>query len=105
MLILKVLFIRLLCDLRRLEYKYSKLVESAGGRDGELPGVESCGMEEGEEEESVHFADSKGPRLLQKIRLKISGIKNKVKMRAAFQNMASYLSFESELSKKRVLHE
>ncbi|XP_076469611.1 endosome/lysosome-associated apoptosis and autophagy regulator family member 2-like isoform X2 [Babylonia areolata] len=62
---------------KKLEYKYCKLVESSGGRDGELPGVESCGMEEGEEDESVHFADHKGPRLLQKIRLKISGIKNK----------------------------
>jgi hypothetical protein len=61
----------------RLEYKYCKLVESAGGREGELPGVESCAMEEGEEED-VHFADQGGPKLLQKIRLKISSIKNKV---------------------------
>ncbi|KAK7486715.1 hypothetical protein BaRGS_00021999, partial [Batillaria attramentaria] len=65
---------------KKLEYKYSKLVESAGGRDGELPGVESCGMEEGEEDDAVHFADSAGPRLLQKIRLKISGVKNKFTM-------------------------
>ncbi|XP_070192640.1 endosome/lysosome-associated apoptosis and autophagy regulator family member 2-like isoform X3 [Littorina saxatilis] len=65
---------------KKLEYKYCKLVESAGGRDGELPGVESCGMEEGEEDESVHFSDSKGPKLLQKIRLKISGVKNKFTM-------------------------
>ena len=68
------------CVLTRLEYKYSKLVESAGGRDGELPGVETCGMEEGEEDEAIHFADSKGPRLLQKLRQKIGGGKNKVRM-------------------------
>lgn len=65
---------------KKLAYKYSKLVESAGGRDGELPGVESCGMEEGEEDDAVHFADNSGPRLLQKIRLKISGVKNKFTM-------------------------
>ena len=38
-------------------------------------------MEEGEEEEAVHFSDSKGPRLLQKIRLKISGVRNKVRQK------------------------
>ena len=38
-------------------------------------------MEEGEEDESVHFSESKGPRLLQKIRLKISGVRNKVRQR------------------------
>ncbi|KAL8583433.1 hypothetical protein ACOMHN_057889 [Nucella lapillus] len=65
---------------KKLEYKYCKLVESSGGRDGELPGVESCGMEEGEEDESIHFSDRKGPKLLQKIRLKISGLKNKFTM-------------------------
>ncbi|VDM37826.1 unnamed protein product [Toxocara canis] len=40
---------------RRLEYKYMKLVESKGTPNGlELPGAESCGIEDGEDDEEVH---------------------------------------------------
>lgn len=35
----------------RLEYKYTKLIESTGGRDGELPGVDTCALDDGEEDE------------------------------------------------------
>ncbi|XP_046342668.1 endosome/lysosome-associated apoptosis and autophagy regulator family member 2-like isoform X1 [Haliotis rufescens] len=55
---------------KRLEYKYMKLVETAGGRDGELPGVESCGLEE-DDEEAVHFPD-KNTSIFQKIKNKIT---------------------------------
>lgn len=36
---------------RKLEYKYTKLIESTGGRDGELPGVDTCALDDGEEDE------------------------------------------------------
>lgn len=41
---------------KKLEYRYSKLVETAGGQDGEMemPAAETCGMEDGEED--VHFS-------------------------------------------------
>ncbi|KAL3852290.1 hypothetical protein ACJMK2_015952 [Sinanodonta woodiana] len=38
---------------RKLEYRYSKLVESSGGKDGELPGVDSCALEEDEEDDQL----------------------------------------------------
>ncbi|XP_076447212.1 endosome/lysosome-associated apoptosis and autophagy regulator family member 2-like [Babylonia areolata] len=76
-LILIILLIYCWSRNRKLEYKYSKLVETAGGQDGELPGVETCGMEEGEEEDAVHFTNSKGPRLLQKMRQKMRRSRSK----------------------------
>ncbi|GFO06316.1 upf0577 protein kiaa1324-like homolog isoform x2, partial [Plakobranchus ocellatus] len=41
---------------KKLEYRYSKLVETAGGQDGEMemPAAETCGMEDGEED--IHFS-------------------------------------------------
>ncbi|ESP03535.1 hypothetical protein LOTGIDRAFT_81462, partial [Lottia gigantea] len=39
---------------KKLEYRYMKLVETAGGKDGELPAAESCGLDEGEDEDTVH---------------------------------------------------
>ncbi|ESN92242.1 hypothetical protein HELRODRAFT_115999 [Helobdella robusta] len=50
---------------RKLQYKYMKLVESSShARDGmELPGVDSCGIDEGEEEEqfdAIEFKSAAG---------------------------------------------
>ncbi|VDK47514.1 unnamed protein product [Anisakis simplex] len=40
---------------KRLEYKYMRLVESKGTSNGlELPGAESCGIEDGDDDEEVH---------------------------------------------------
>ncbi|XP_064604934.1 endosome/lysosome-associated apoptosis and autophagy regulator family member 2-like isoform X3 [Liolophura sinensis] len=64
---------------RKLEYKYMKLVgqENSTGKYGEmeLPGVDSCGLDEGEEEQfdAVHFKESKGKQLFNKLKLKIGG--------------------------------
>uniref|UniRef100_A0A0B7AI94 MRH domain-containing protein n=1 Tax=Arion vulgaris TaxID=1028688 RepID=A0A0B7AI94_9EUPU len=41
---------------KKLEYKYMKLVETAGGQDGEMPAADTCGMED--DEEDVHFAEA-----------------------------------------------
>lgn len=35
----------------RLNYKYSRLIDSSQSRDGELPAADVCAFEEGEEEE------------------------------------------------------
>ncbi|XP_077995582.1 endosome/lysosome-associated apoptosis and autophagy regulator family member 2-like [Glandiceps talaboti] len=43
---------------RKLEYKYQRLVQSASGKDGELPTVDSCAVEDGDEDEVV-FNDGK----------------------------------------------
>ncbi|XP_059150434.1 endosome/lysosome-associated apoptosis and autophagy regulator family member 2-like isoform X2 [Physella acuta] len=55
---------------KKLEYKYMKLVETAGGHDGELPAAETCGMED--DEEDVHFVDHKSISFLGKIKEKFS---------------------------------
>ncbi|XP_072181898.1 endosome/lysosome-associated apoptosis and autophagy regulator family member 2-like [Diadema setosum] len=41
---------------KKLEYKYQKLVSSASG---ELPAADSCAIQEGEDEDEVHFEDGK----------------------------------------------
>ncbi|XP_042895596.1 endosome/lysosome-associated apoptosis and autophagy regulator family member 2 isoform X1 [Parasteatoda tepidariorum] len=48
---------------RKLEFKYMKLIQSSSSKDGELPAVESCGIEGDEEEQSVgvEFSDEKKP--------------------------------------------
>ncbi|XP_041348506.1 endosome/lysosome-associated apoptosis and autophagy regulator family member 2-like isoform X2 [Gigantopelta aegis] len=56
---------------KKLEYKYSKLIENSGGKDGELPGAESCGLDEGDEEESVQFQEG-GRSFFQKLKSKIA---------------------------------
>lgn len=54
-----------------------KLVETAGGQDGELPAVETCGMED--DEEDVHFSDpGTSSSFLDRVREKFSSRRNKV---------------------------
>lgn len=36
-----------------------KLIESASGRDGELPGVETCALDDGEEDDQFDAIDFK----------------------------------------------
>ncbi|XP_035825827.1 endosome/lysosome-associated apoptosis and autophagy regulator family member 2 [Aplysia californica] len=63
---------------KKLEYKYMKLVETAGGHDGELPAADTCGMED-EDEDDVHFADERtGASFFSKIREKF-GSSNRMK--------------------------
>ena len=53
----------------RLEYKYSKLV--APNKDGELPGVDTCALDDDEDEEqfdSVQFSENKGRKFFNKIK-------------------------------------
>lgn len=38
----------------RLTYKYSRLVDEAHYKDGELPASEKCTLDEGEEEDEVY---------------------------------------------------
>lgn len=54
-----------------------KLVETAGGQEGEMPAADTCGMED--DEEDVHFAEP-GPSasFLGKIRNKLSSKRMKV---------------------------
>jgi len=55
---------------KKLEYKYSKLMQG-GNKDGELPEVETCALDDGEDEEqfdAVHFKESKRNRLMNKLR-------------------------------------
>ncbi|XP_055882863.1 endosome/lysosome-associated apoptosis and autophagy regulator family member 2-like isoform X1 [Biomphalaria glabrata] len=54
-LILLILLIYCWSRNKKLEYKYMKLVETAGGHDGEMPAADTCGMED--DEEDVHFAE------------------------------------------------
>ncbi|XP_050414359.1 endosome/lysosome-associated apoptosis and autophagy regulator family member 2 isoform X2 [Patella vulgata] len=58
---------------KKLEYRYMKLVETAGGREGELPAAESCGLDDEDDDEAVHFSESKGVKLFQKLRIKMGG--------------------------------
>jgi hypothetical protein len=55
---------------QRLEYKYMKLVQSAGGRDGEgeaeLAPAESCALDDGEEEE-IQFSQPLTAGILNRI--------------------------------------
>lgn len=63
-----------------------KLVEGSGpSYDGELPGVDSCGLEDGEEEQfdSVSFSETKKKGLFSKLR----GKKYKVSQRIMIQNI------------------
>ncbi|CAL1537489.1 unnamed protein product [Lymnaea stagnalis] len=55
---------------KKLEYKYMKLVETAGGQDGELPAADTCGMED--DEEDVHFSDQRSSSFLGKIKEKFA---------------------------------
>ncbi|XP_070549925.1 endosome/lysosome-associated apoptosis and autophagy regulator family member 2-like isoform X2 [Ptychodera flava] len=43
---------------RKLEYKYQRLVQSSSGKDGELPTVDSCAVDEGDEDDII-FNDGK----------------------------------------------
>jgi hypothetical protein len=56
---------------QRLEYKYMKLVQSAGGRDGEseaeLAPAESCALDDGEEEE-IQFSQPLTAGILNRIK-------------------------------------
>ncbi|KAJ8301946.1 hypothetical protein KUTeg_020933 [Tegillarca granosa] len=59
------------CQNKSLEYKYMKLVHDNGPNyDGELPGVDSCALEDGEEEQfdSVGFKESRAPKFFKKLR-------------------------------------
>ncbi|XP_053377505.1 endosome/lysosome-associated apoptosis and autophagy regulator family member 2-like isoform X2 [Mercenaria mercenaria] len=75
--VLALLFFLLVCFFwrknKKLEYRYMKLVENAGGAEGELPGVDSCALEEGEDEQgdSVQIRSSKGARFFKKLSNKI----------------------------------
>ena len=53
-----------------------KLVENSGGAEGELPGVDSCALEEGEDElgDSVQIRSSKGARFFKKLTNKIKKV-------------------------------
>jgi len=54
----------------RLQHKYMKLVESASGKDGEMPAAETCALDEGEEDEhfdAVEFK-TKGRKFLKKFK-------------------------------------
>ncbi|XP_063436075.1 endosome/lysosome-associated apoptosis and autophagy regulator family member 2-like isoform X3 [Mytilus trossulus] len=60
---------------KNLEYKYMKLThQNEPTYDGELPGVDSCGLSDGEEDQfdSVQFKTSRGSKILNKIRGKRS---------------------------------
>lgn len=55
---------------RKLEYKYSKLMMTSN-KDGELPEVETCALDDGEDEDqfdAVHFKESKRKRLMNKLK-------------------------------------
>lgn len=53
-----------------------KLVEGAEGKEGELPGVDSCALEEGEDEGGdVMIKDSKGARFFKKLKNKMKKVK------------------------------
>lgn len=66
-----------------LEYKYMKLVQSSGGRDGEdaeadsceLPPAESCALGEGEEED-VAFSAPSSQGLLNRIKAMRNKVRN-----------------------------
>jgi len=67
-----MLFIVLHCWLknRSLQYKYMKLVESAGGKDGaELPAAETCALDEGEDDEQFDAVQykTKGRKIFAKL--------------------------------------
>ncbi|XP_033745153.1 UPF0577 protein KIAA1324-like homolog isoform X1 [Pecten maximus] len=56
---------------RSLEVKYMKLAENSDRNyDGELPGVDSCALEDGEDDQydSVTFKESRGARFFKKLR-------------------------------------
>lgn len=60
---------------KSLEYKYMKLVHgNEPNYDGELPGVDSCALSDGEEEQfdSVQFKESRGSKFMNKLRGKRS---------------------------------
>ncbi|KAL4226884.1 hypothetical protein ACF0H5_014862 [Mactra antiquata] len=82
---LALLFFILVCFFwrknKRLEYRYMKLVENAGGAEGELPGVDSCALEEDEDEQgdAVQIRSSKGARFFKKLT-------NKIKKDDAFES-------------------
>ncbi|CAB3379879.1 Hypothetical predicted protein [Cloeon dipterum] len=61
---------------QRLEYKYMKLVQGSGsGSDGaELPPAESCGLDDGEEED-VHFAQPAKQNILNRIKAMTSKVR------------------------------
>lgn len=69
--------------------------EGSTGKYGEmeLPGVDSCGLDEGEEEEqfdAVHFKESKGKQLFNKLKSKIGG--KVIKKRLGFIFLLFYVS-------------
>ena len=53
-----------------------KLVEGSEGKEGELPGVDSCALEEGEDEggDAVLIKDSKGARFFKKLKNKMKKV-------------------------------
>ena len=79
-----------------LEYKYMKLVHgNEPNYDGELPGVDSCALSDGEEEQfdSVQFKESRGSKLLNKLR----GKRSKVKSWKDFKMKKMYLAFSASI--------
>ncbi|XP_060575357.1 endosome/lysosome-associated apoptosis and autophagy regulator family member 2-like isoform X2 [Ruditapes philippinarum] len=82
---LALLFFLLVCFFwrknKKLEYRYMKLVENSSGAEEELPGVDSCALEEGEDElgDSVQIRSSKGARFFKKLT-------NKIKKDDAFES-------------------
>ncbi|XP_065067296.1 endosome/lysosome-associated apoptosis and autophagy regulator family member 2-like [Rhopilema esculentum] len=63
----------------RLNYKYSRLIDEAHYKDGELPASEKCTLEEGEEEDEVILArrsGGNGRRILDRLK-KIGSPKNR----------------------------
>ncbi|CAI4223838.1 unnamed protein product [Auanema sp. JU1783] len=61
LIIMSVTLVRIYKRNRRLEYRYTRLIES---RNGELPAAETCGIEDEEEEEEDRVMFSKGKRKL-----------------------------------------
>eukprot|EP00794_Sanderia_malayensis_P006299 gene6299-7021_t len=64
---------------RKLTYKYSRLVDEAHYKDGELPASEKCTLDEGEEDDELVLSrgSGNGRRILDRLRSKIGSPKNR----------------------------
>ncbi|XP_014663683.1 PREDICTED: UPF0577 protein KIAA1324-like homolog isoform X2 [Priapulus caudatus] len=60
---------------RKLEYKYSRLMQGSSGKEGELPAAETCAIDDDEEEQydSIEFSNSQGNKLLNKLSKSFKG--------------------------------
>jgi hypothetical protein len=80
---------------QRLEYKYMKLVQSAGGRDGEgeaeLAPAESCALDDGEEEE-IQFSQPLAAGILNRIKAmtgKVGKLEKSINVNAVISKLCS----------------